>query len=169
MQKILSSYPPYLKLHTFCTVFNNYSCMALAIPILALLLDRFIKVLNYCPFSWECSMFLSQEWLLLLCCTVALRTYFLFSSVPVLGCVGVIRGLMVCLGFLAREGFYLSDWTPPGGSSRLLRRHNFWFWSSSTIKAPVSCLQRPSGQTLTRLEQDRIVWNETTKTMGRSC
>lgn len=150
-------------------LFNNHSCMALAMPVLALLLGCFIRVQNYCTLSWKCSMFLSRAWLLLLCCAVALRTYFLLSSVPVLGCVGVIRGLIVCLDILAREGFCLTDWMSPEEAPGCLEDTISGCGQVALSKAPVSCLQRPSGQTLNRLEQDRIVWNETRKAMGRNC
>lgn len=140
---------------TFCTVFDNYICMSLAISVLALLLDRSVKVLELPHiFFTMINAFLSWEWLLSLCCTVAFRTYSLTFSLLCL-CSAVWEQWEVLLSAWVswhREGVHTFDWTLPKASSRLLRRHKLWVYFSSVIKG---CSFLSSTTTWAKLDQIR--------------
>lgn len=91
-------------------VFNRYICMVLPIPVLFCYWKGLLKSWNYHTLCSECSMPVSlEDDFFLLCCWSQNLLSNLLSSVPVLCCVGTVRGFIVCLGFLA-QGRSWSIW-----------------------------------------------------------
>lgn len=141
--------------------------MAIEIPLLALLLDRSLKVLELPHIflgMFNGSLSRMASFSLLCCCS---ENLFSFSFLCLwLAVHGPWEVLLSALASGHKQEHYLCNWTLSEESSSTITDCDSAQVALS--KAPISCLQRPPGQKLARLEQHRIVWNGTTKAVGRN-